>query len=77
MTIRTANDRLAPNDTGDGHAGGTTLEDFDAWTRDQAAASRRLADQRWNGPLDFLHLGEEVQDLGREQQWAVKASSSA
>jgi hypothetical protein len=56
---------------------GATLEDFDAWTRDQAPASRRLADQRWHGPLDLSYLGEEVEDLGREQQWAVKASSSA
>jgi hypothetical protein len=42
-------------------------EDFYAWTRDQAEALRRLADQRWNGPLDLLHLAEEVEDLGSEQ----------
>lgn len=52
-------------------------EDFYAWTRDQAAALRRLADQRWNGPLDVLHLAEEVEDLGSEQRWRWKASSSA
>jgi hypothetical protein len=46
-------------------------DDFYAWTRDQAAALRRLADQRWNGPLDLLHLAEEVEDLGSEQQNAV------
>jgi DNA-binding PucR family transcriptional regulator len=46
-------------------------EDFYAWTRDQAAALRRLADQRWNGPLDLLHLAEEVEDLGSEQQNVV------
>jgi hypothetical protein len=46
-------------------------EDFYAWTRDQAEALRRLADQRWNGPLDLLHLAEEVEDLGSEQQNAV------
>ena len=46
-------------------------DDFYAWTREQAAALRRLADERWNGPLDLLHLAEEVEDLGREQQWAV------
>jgi Domain of unknown function DUF29 len=46
-------------------------EDFYAWTRDQAAALRRLADQRWNGPLDLLHLAEEVEDLGSEQHNAV------
>jgi hypothetical protein len=42
-------------------------EDFYAWTRDQAKALRRLADQSWNGPLDLLHLAEEVEDLGSEQ----------
>jgi hypothetical protein len=48
-------------------------KDFYAWTRDQAAALRRLADQRWNGPLDLLHLAEEIEDLGSEQQWAVES----
>src|SRR5918996_4468434 len=48
-------------------------KDFYAWTRDQAEALRRLADQRWNGPLDLLHLAEEVEDLGSEQQWAVES----
>jgi hypothetical protein len=46
-------------------------DDFYGWTRDQAAALRRLADQRWNGPLDLLHLAEEVEDLGSEQKDAV------
>jgi hypothetical protein len=48
-------------------------EDFYAWTRDQAEALRRLANQRWNGPLDLLHLAEEVEDLGSEQHWAVES----
>jgi hypothetical protein len=48
-------------------------KDFYAWTRDQAAALRRLADERWNGPLDLLHLAEEVEDLCSEQQWAVES----
>jgi hypothetical protein len=48
-------------------------DDFYAWTRDQAAALRRLAEQRWNGPLDLLHLAEEVEDLGSEPQWAVES----
>jgi hypothetical protein len=47
--------------------------DFYAWTRDQAAALRRLADQRWTGPLDLLHLAEEIEDLGSEQQCAVES----
>ena len=48
-------------------------DDFYAWTRDQAAALRRLAEQRWNGPLDLEHLAEEVEELGSEQQWAVES----
>ena len=48
-------------------------DDFYAWTRDQAAALRRLAEQRWNGPLDLEHLAEEVEDLGSAQQWAVES----
>jgi hypothetical protein len=48
-------------------------KDFCAWTRAQAGALRRLADQRWNGPLDLLHLAEEIEDLGSEQQWAVES----
>ncbi len=48
-------------------------DDFYAWTRDQAQALRRLAAERWNGPLDLEHLAEEVEDLGSEQQWAVES----
>ena len=48
-------------------------DDFYAWTREQAGALRRLADERWNGPLDLLHLAEEIKDLGSEQQWAVES----
>ncbi|MCX8100866.1 MAG: DUF29 domain-containing protein [Geminicoccaceae bacterium] len=46
-------------------------EDFYAWTKEQAAALRRLAAERWNGPLDLEHLAEEVEDLGKEQRHAV------
>lgn len=48
-------------------------DDFHAWTGDQAAALRRLADARWNGPLDLLHLAEEVEELGRHSRNAVRA----
>ena len=46
-------------------------EDFYAWTQDQAAALRRLAAERWNGPLDLERLAEEVEDLGSERRDAV------
>jgi hypothetical protein len=48
-------------------------EDFYLWTRDQADALRRLAAERWNGPLDLEHLAEEVEDLGRSQRNAVES----
>ena len=48
-------------------------DDFDAWTRDQAAALRRLAEQRWNGPLDLEHLAEEVEELGMQARNAVRS----
>ncbi|MCS6780196.1 MAG: DUF29 domain-containing protein [Geminicoccaceae bacterium] len=48
-------------------------EDFYAWTKEQAAALRRLAAERWNGPLDLEHLAEEVEDLGKEQRNAVRS----
>jgi hypothetical protein len=48
-------------------------DDFYAWTREQAQALRRLAEQHWNGPLDLEHLAEEVEDLGSERQWAVES----
>lgn len=40
--------------------------DFYAWTRLQAKELRRLARDRWNGPLDLRHLASEVEDMGSE-----------
>jgi DNA-binding PucR family transcriptional regulator len=48
-------------------------EDFYAWTRDQAAALRRLAKDRWNGPLDLEHLAEEIEDVGSDRRDAVRS----
>jgi hypothetical protein len=48
-------------------------EDFYAWTREQAAAMRRLAGERWNGPLDLEHLAKEVEDLGSGQLSTVRS----
>jgi hypothetical protein len=48
-------------------------EDFHAWTRDQAKALRRLAQVRPNEAIDFSHLIDEVQDLGRSQRDAVRS----
>ncbi len=48
-------------------------QDFYVWTQDQAAALHRLAEQRWNGPLDLAHLALEVEDLGRSTRNAVRS----
>jgi hypothetical protein len=50
--------------------------DFYTWTREQAAALRRLAAARPNldAALDLPHLIEEVEDLGSEQVHAVTSN---
>jgi Domain of unknown function DUF29 len=48
-------------------------EDFYAWTRHQARALRRLTDAHWNGPLDLVHLADEVEDLGTAARNAVRS----
>lgn len=48
-------------------------QDYYAWTKAQAAALRRLAAERWNGPLDLDRLAEEVEDLGSSQRYAVES----
>jgi hypothetical protein len=45
--------------------------DFYAWTKDQAAALRKLAAERWNGPLDLERLAEEIEDVGSDRRDAV------
>lgn len=41
--------------------------DFYAWTREQAAALRRLAETRPNVEIDWPHLVEEIEDLGKAE----------
>ncbi len=50
--------------------------DFYTWTRQQAAALRRLAEARANldADLDLPHLIEEVEDLGSEQVSKVRSN---
>ena len=52
-------------------------EDFFAWTRDQASALRRMAKDRWNGPLDLEHLAEEIEDVGSDRRDAVRLQRGA
>lgn len=48
-------------------------DDFYAWTRDQAQALRRLAETRPNVEVDWEHLIEEVEDLGKAALRAVES----
>ena len=41
-------------------------QDYVAWLAEQAAAMRRLAEQRANVPLDLELLAEEMDDMARE-----------
>jgi len=47
--------------------------DFYAWTRDQAKALRRLAETRPNAPVDWAHVIEEIESVGRSQLNAVES----
>jgi hypothetical protein len=47
-------------------------QDFFLWTRQQADALRRLAETRPNADIDWPNLIEEVEDLGKEQEYAVE-----
>jgi hypothetical protein len=48
-------------------------DDFPAWARQQARALRQLAGTRPNTELDFVHLIEEVRDLGKSERDAVRS----
>jgi hypothetical protein len=47
--------------------------DYYAWTKQQAAALRALAEQRVNSPLDLENLAEEVESLGRSDWRAARS----
>jgi hypothetical protein len=47
--------------------------DFVAWTRAQVRALRRLARSRPNEHLDFSHLIEEIDDLGKGERDTVRS----
>lgn len=48
--------------------------DFYTWSRTQADALRRAAEQRVNLDLDFENLAEEIESLGREQRHALESA---
>ena len=47
--------------------------DYYAWTKEQAARLRDLAEARSNLPLDLLNLAEEVESLGRSDLATVRS----
>lgn len=47
--------------------------DFVAWTEEQAAALRRAADLRMSALIDWGHVAEEIEDLGKSQMAAVES----
>jgi len=47
--------------------------DFYAWTQDQAAKLRALAAARVNQDLDYGHLAEEVEDMGKSDLLAYES----
>ena len=49
-------------------------QDFYAWTQDQARRLRDAAAARTNLPIDFEHLAEEVEDLGRSNHRALNSA---
>ncbi len=54
-------------------AGDLYDQDFIGWTEQQARLLRAAAEQGVNLPLDWVHLAEEIEDLGRNHAHAVKS----
>lgn len=51
-------------------------EDFYSWTQEQARLLRETAAARLNVPLDFEHLAEEIEDMGKNDRRAVNSGIS-
>ena len=47
--------------------------DFYRWTREQAALLRRVPDERLNLPIDWNHIAEEIEDMGRSDLHAANS----
>ncbi|HKM62512.1 MAG TPA: DUF29 domain-containing protein [Acidisphaera sp.] len=48
-------------------------QDFLAWTQEQAARLRQAAASRVNAPIDWEHVAEEIEDLGKAQRHELKS----
>ena len=51
-------------------------DDFYAWTQEQARLLREAARERLNTPIDWEHVAEEIEDMGRSETRAVESSLS-
>ena len=47
--------------------------DYFAWSQEQAAALRRMAERRVNTELDLEHLAEEIEELGGSDLRALES----
>ena len=47
--------------------------DFYRWTREQAALLRKVPGERLNLPVDWNHVAEEIEDMGRSDLHALKS----
>ncbi|NBC32631.1 MAG: DUF29 family protein [Alphaproteobacteria bacterium] len=47
--------------------------DFLLWTQEQAAALHRAGEARVKLPVDWQHVAEEIEDLGRSEKSAVQS----
>lgn len=54
---------------------GLYKRDYHAWTRAQAAALRRMVQERIDTTLDLPHLVDEIEDLGRSERDAVRSQA--
>ena len=48
-------------------------QDFLAWTQEQAALLRQAAASRVNAPIDWEHVAEEIEDLGKRERHELKS----
>ncbi|MDQ2101391.1 DUF29 domain-containing protein [Azospirillum isscasi] len=48
-------------------------DDFYAWTQEQARLLREAARERLNTPIDWDHVAEEIEDMGRNDRRAISS----
>jgi len=46
-------------------------QDLVLWSEEQARALRAAANEGWNAPIDWEHVAEEIESLGRSERHAL------